>query len=44
MIRELKEEIERLKLGGATAGSGDAGGGGQTINDEELRHKMEEQE
>lgn len=38
MIRELKEEIEKLRAGGATIGSG---GGG---DDSELKAKMEEQQ
>ena len=44
MIRELKEEIERLKKGGATAGGGGGGGDGSVdaAADEELRAKMEE--
>ena len=48
MIRELKEEIERLRAGGATAGGGGGGGGGaggvDALADEELRQKMEEHE
>ena len=40
LIRELKEEIEKLKAGGGGGG----GGGGAPINDEELKKKMEEQE
>lgn len=43
MIRELKEEIERLRLGGANDSAVAVGSGGG-INDEELRQKMEEQE
>ena len=44
MIRELKEEIERLRKGGATAGGGGGGGDGgvDAAADEELRAKMEE--
>ena len=39
MIRELKEEIERLRQGGASAG-GEGGAAGSAVNDEELRQKM----
>ena len=39
LIRELKEEIEKLRQGG-----GGGGGGGGVINDEELKRQMAEQE
>ena len=39
LIRELKEEIEKLRQGG-----GGGGGGGGAINDEELKRQMAEQE
>ena len=39
LIRELKEEIEKLRLGG-----GGGGGGGGAVNDEELKRQMAEQE
>ena len=39
LIRELKEEIEKLRVGGG----GDGGGGG-AVNDEELKRQMAEQE
>lgn len=38
LIRELKEEIEKLKLGGATVGGGGGGGG----NNAELEKKLKE--
>ena len=45
MIRELKEEIARLRDGGATEGpAGGAGGGGGAANNAELERKMKEQE
>jgi len=40
LIRELKEEIEKLKLGGATVGGGGGGGG----NNAELEKKLREQD
>ena len=44
MIRELKEEIEALRKGGAVAATGGGGGGG---NDggatEEMERKIQEQ-
>ena len=43
MIRELREEIEALRKGGATVGSGGGGGGGGGAGDEELQRKMAEQ-
>lgn len=46
LIRELREEIERLRTGGATVGDGSAreggGGGGGGANNEELERKMRE--
>ena len=39
LIRELREEIEKLKLGGATVGPGGGGGGG---NNAELEAKLRE--
>lgn len=44
LIRELKEEIDRLKLGGATGGGGGSGGGGNGQANAELAAKMKEQE
>ena len=40
LIRELKEEIEKLRQGGGGGG----GGGGGAVNDEELKRQMAEQE
>ena len=42
LIRELREEIEALRQGGAVAGG--AAGGGDAGVDEELQRKMKEQE
>jgi hypothetical protein len=38
----LREEIEKLKVGGAVAGSGGGGGGGGG-NNAELERKLQEQ-
>ena len=42
LIRELREEIEALRQGGAKVGGGGGGGGGggDGAGDEELRKKM----
>ena len=40
LIRELREEIERLRDGGATGGGGGGGGGG--VGNAELERKMKE--
>ena len=39
MIRELREEIERLRAGGATAGGA---GGSNNVDSAELSKKMKE--
>jgi len=39
MIRELREEIERLRAGGATAGGA---GGNNNVNSVELSNKIKE--
>lgn len=46
LIRELREEIEALRKGGAVPGApgGGGGGGGGSAGDEELMKKMKEQE
>ena len=44
LIRELREEIEALRQGGAIAGPDGGGGGGGAGVDEELQRKMKEQE
>ena len=44
LIRELREEIERLRSGGATEGGGGGGGGAGGGNNEELERKMKEKE
>jgi hypothetical protein len=44
LIRELKEEIEALRKGGAVASKGgDAGAGGNSAADEEMERKLKEQ-
>ena len=43
LIRELREEIERLRQGGAQPGA-PGGGGSVAAMDEELQRKMKEQE
>ena len=40
LIRELREEIERLREGGASGGGGGGGGGGP--GNAELERKMKE--
>jgi hypothetical protein len=43
MIRELKEEIEALRKGGAVASKGaTSGGGGDAAADEEMERKLAE--
>ena len=45
LIRELREEIEALRLGGGAPGAGSAaGGGGNSAEAAALKAKVEEQE
>lgn len=41
MIRELKEELDRLKAGGG-GGGGSGGGGGPPMISDEMKAQMEE--